>query len=387
MTDRAAEPHPSTVTVMLVESADVSGSIGRSGLLESHLRPHDPAGFVVDVVTVSGGRCDVLAQRLESAHSPAMSVPAELATWFDNATVPVQLPDSLAVLVLSLADALTADVWRHRTTGLLIQPPGDRAETWSAQAEEWLAEGFDPVPPDSDLLAAGVASIAKHLEPLDAALVVLNTSTYVPGEEVFWYRPGDPETRAVRAARINLVADRLIPDLGLTVVDVDRVMAELGAGESVTGAAQYTTEAQEVLAEETLAAIRDLPRIQRDFSSDAMRLAVPRYDRRTERGVITGWHVETGALVGKGDPLFDLRFDGIHAHLDATGENAGRSLFLSVVAGREGFVDTISVPAGGAVEVGTSVGVITVAAGTQWDDIENAAAFPVGVKVETRDGQ
>lgn len=387
MTDRATDPHPSTVTVMLVDSADVSGSVGRAGFLESHLRPHDAGGSVVEVITVSGGRCDVLAQRLESAHSPDLPVPAELATWFGDTTAPVQLPDSMAVLVLSMADALTAGVWRHRTTGVLVQPPPDRAEIWSAQAEEWLVDGFEPVPPDSDLLTAGVGNIAKHLEPLDAALVVLNTSTYVPGEEVFWYMPDDPETRAIRAARINLVADRLIPDLGLTVVDVDRVMAELGAGESVAGPAQYTTDALEVLAEEALASIRDLPRIHRDFSSDAMRLAVPRYDRRTERGVLTRWHVDTGALVGKGDPLFDLRFDGIYAHLDATGENAGRSLFLSVVAGRAGFVDTITVPAGGAVEVGTGVGVITVAAGTQWDDIENAAAFPVGVKVETRDGQ
>jgi hypothetical protein len=316
-----------------------------------------------------------------------MAVPAELASWFDDTTTPLRLPDSVAVVVLSMADALTAGVWRHRATGLLIQPPRDRAEIWSDQAEEWLVEGFEPVPPESDLLAAGISNIAKHLEPLDAALVLFNTSTYVPGEEVFWYRPDDSETTAIRAARINLIADRLIPDLGLTVVDVDRVMAELGAGESVTGAGQYTAEALEVLAEEALASVRGLPRIHRDFSSDAMRLAVPRYDRRTERGVLTRWHVDTGALVGKGDPLFDLRFDEIHAHLDATGENAGRSLSLSVVAGRDGFVDTITVPAGGAVEVGTVVGVITVAAGTQWDDIENAAAFPVGVKLETRDGQ
>jgi hypothetical protein len=385
VTDRATEAYPTEVTVLLVDSPDVSGSIGRTGFLETHLRSHDAGGPGVGVITISGGRCDVLAQRLGGS-PPELVVPAELEGWFSEATAPVEVPATAALLVLSMAGALTAEVWRHRRTGLLVEPPDDWAEAWSDAARAWLGGEFEIALADSDLMAESIRQIAARLEAFDAALVVFNTSTYVPGEEVFWYEPDGAETVAVCAVRLNLVIDRLVPDLGLTLLDVDRVTAELGAGDVVTAAAQYTSDALEVLGDEALAAIRDLPRIHQFFSSDAMRLAVPRYDRRTEKGVLTRWHVDAGAAVAKGDSLFDLRFDGIHAHLDATGENAGRSISLSVVAGREGFLDSISVPAGGAVEVGTGVGVMTAAAGIQWDDVTNAAAFPVGVRVETRDG-
>ena len=69
--------------------------------------------------------------------------------------------------------------------------------------------------------------------------MIFNMSTFIPGEKVYWYRLGDPETTSVRAARMNLTVDKLVKELDLALVDVDRITAELGASVAVTGAATY----------------------------------------------------------------------------------------------------------------------------------------------------
>ncbi|MEN8239694.1 MAG: hypothetical protein ABFR53_10885, partial [Actinomycetota bacterium] len=218
-------------------------------------------------------------------------------------------------------------------------------------------------------------------------LVLFNVSTVIPDEKVDLFRPDDPETTTARAARAKLVVDRLANQPGLVLVDVDRVTAEMGAGTAVVGTASYSEETLHALAEEAMGVILDLEGISQLFASDAMQLIVPRYDRRTTKATLTKWHVTGGVDVEKGDVLFDLRFSDLRASLKNDRRTTNKALKMSVVAGRSGYVDRISAEVGATVTVGTRVGVVTSTREAVWDDLDSAARFPVGIRLEARDDQ
>jgi len=375
-------------SLVLIDSTDVAGSIGRPGFLPKRLRSNVSNPPDVEVRVVPGGRCDVVAQRfVPEQPSSAVAVAAGLESWFNAMVEPYEIPGSTAMLALSMVDAVMGQVWRHHDTGILVQPPLDRDMSWTAEQNSWLERDFEPVPPSDDHLESALRSIAERLEPLGAEFVVFNVSTFIPDENVRWFAPDEPETIAVRANRIDLIVERLIGDLNITLVDVDRVMAELGARDAVMGIASYTPGALEVLAEEAMAVISNLPGISRDFASDTMQLTVPRYDRRTTSGTIVRWHVTEGETIDGGDLLFDVRFENLHSRLKNNGQRSGKVISMSVVAAREGFVDQIMVDAGASVTVGTRVAVITTRQDIEWSDDENAAQFPIGVKLERREDE
>ena len=375
-------------TVVVVDSADVTGSVGRQGFLQAHLRPAKASDAVVDVRYVQGSRCDIVAQRIAGRNSTFdVYVPDDLKAWYSTMVATVEVPDTTVLFIMSMSEVVRHDVWRHATSGVLVQPPSDHNETWTDDQNAWLAENFDPAPLSDEQLAQALRSIRHQLTSVAADLVIFNTSTFIPGEKVYWFRQGDLETVSIRAARTNLTVDKLARELDLTLVDVDRVTAELGAGVAVTGPATYSAETLDALADETITIILDLEGISRIFASDAMQLTVPRYDRRTTIATLTRWHVAAGSEIKNGDPLFDLRFGDLHSNLRNGGGETGKDIEMSVVAGRTGFVDTLSVDSGESIAVGSRVGVITSTPDLPWDDIESGAQFPVGIRVVTRDDE
>jgi biotin carboxyl carrier protein len=286
-----------------------------------------------------------------------------------------------------MADAVIGQVWRHKETDVLVQPPIDRSVCWTPEQNSWLDEGFIEVPPTNDTLTNALRSIAERMIALDAGFIVFNVSTFVPNEKVYWFKLGDPETTAIRAGRVNLVVERLVAELDITLVDVDRIVAELGAREAVIGPTRYTSETLDIVSEEAAEAILNLANVSREFASNAMSLAVPRYDRRTIEGTLTRWHVAVGSSVIKGDKLFDLRFDHLQSRL-ASGRNASnRSISLSVLAGRTGVIDRITSQEGEQVSVGTMVGVIVAAQGIDWSAEDVLTRFPIGVTLDRRDDE
>jgi hypothetical protein len=371
----------SKATFVLVDSQDVLESIGEPGFLIDRFRPMGDTDVAIDVTHIAASRCDIIARRLQGGQGHDATVPTSLDAWYKDMTDPVEIPDTTSVFVVSLADTVNAEVYRNTGSGVLVQPPSGYRDTWSDDAMAWLGEHFEPDPPTVENTTDSLRSIAKELERVGADLVVFNTSTFVPNEKVYWFRSGAPETTSVRAARMNLVVDSLVKELDIALVDVDRITAEIGAGDAVIGPATYTRETMESLGQETVAMILDLEGINTMFAPDAMQLSVPRYDRRTATATLTRWHVGPDAEVAKGDVLFDLRFGNIRSQLGDTARTTDRAINMSVVAGRAGFVDSILAPQGSELTVGERVGVITAHRGATWDDLDNVALFPVGVKV------
>jgi len=371
----------SIATFVLVDSQDVLESIGAPDFLSDRLKPMGDTDVAIDVTHIAASRCDIVARRVQGGQEPDTTIPEGLDAWYRDMADPAEIPETTSLFVMSLADAVKAEVFRNKVTGVLVQPPSGFRDTWNDDAMTWLGEHFEPDPPTVDNITDSLRSIAKELERVGADLVVFNTSTFVPNEKVYWFRSGAPETTSVRAARMNLVVDSLVKELDIALVDVDRIAAEIGARDAVVGPAMYTRETMESLGQEAVAMILDLEGINTMFAPDAMQLNVPRYDRRTATATLTRWHVSPDEEVAKGDLLFDLRFGNIRAQLGDSERKTDRAIDMSVVAGRAGFVDSILAPPGSELTVGERVGIITAHRGATWDDIDSVALFPVGVRV------
>ncbi len=132
------------------------------------------------------------------------------------------------VVVLSLADDVAA---------LADQP---------AVTEEVLAALQE------DLVAAITA-----IKELGAHILVANVSTFDPGDATTNYHGLAPEPFALRAHRLDLMLVGVSHTNGISVIDVDRLLAEHGAASVVRRPAHYNAEGCSIIADEVVRILED----------------------------------------------------------------------------------------------------------------------------------
>lgn len=122
---------------------------------------------------------------------------------------------------------------------------------------------------DVDLLLISIATVLDH-QPSgiydivkaiksrsDAHVAVFNASSLDPNEQLLNYARGEI-TSVERIRRLNLELLRASMDFGVSIVDVDRVLAEIGAREHVRGALQYSDDALEIIGAELIRVTEDI---------------------------------------------------------------------------------------------------------------------------------
>ena len=85
-----------------------------------------------------------------------------------------------------------------------------------------------------------VAAIRQIKEKVGAHIMVTNVSTLDPADPVFTYHGVDEEPWTLRAHRLNLMLIGVSHDEGISIIDVDRKIAEVGGDSAVTAAARYS---------------------------------------------------------------------------------------------------------------------------------------------------
>lgn len=366
------------VHVALADSTDVARSIGADGFLAKRLGAGRNDAPQLEVRHFPAARFDLMAQRLGSANAPDIDVPDGLAAWFGSNFSPSPLAQGPIMMVLSAAEVLRSVVFRHKAGGFLVSaPPSPAAEAH----REWLDANFEPSPLGASEMTSALEEIARRSKEQEAEVVIYNVSTFVPAERPHWFPAGEPEPLSMIANRVDSILDSVAAKSGISVLDVDRIVAEYGAGEAVEAIGQYAAAALESIGEEAIALISELTGISTRFGAGVMRLVVPRQDRRTEGGVLVGWHVEAPCAIKQGDELFDLRFENIHSRLGEVHRRSNRAMSVTVVATRDGYLAETSVTEGSTVMAGATVGVVTDGPGTEAGDVDESATFPVGVKV------
>jgi hypothetical protein len=366
------------VRIVLADSPDVMGSIGREGLLSERMGAGAVDAPDVDVTVVPGVRPDLFAQRVTATSKPAIEVPDGLEGWFASMFDPIPIPDNTVLIVMSMTAALDTEYLRHSQHGFVVSAPKEI----SNDVREWLDANFEAAPLDLPAMTKAIDDLA-NLNDVETEIVVYNLSTYFPEEPN--YKAGDLNRASLAANQLDLVVDKAAQDTGIYVVDVDRIIAEYGAAEGVLSGHQFSDEVDSVVAEEALSLILELPGINEIFGTEVMHLGVPRYDRRTETGVLVEWHVEAPSRVEAGDSLFDVRYDDIawKLNIDPT-RKTGRSLRLSVVASRDCYLKEIVVHPGEPISAGSKVGVVTLGPDSEYGDFEHTSRFPVGIKMVER---
>jgi hypothetical protein len=94
-------------------------------------------------------------------------------------------------------------------------------------------------------------------ERLDAHVLICNVSTVDPQDQVHNYH-GRPDTWALRAHKFNLALMELSVQEGISVIDVERLVAEHGASRHVLQAGCYSPQVNQAICQELLRVLEDI---------------------------------------------------------------------------------------------------------------------------------
>lgn len=92
---------------------------------------------------------------------------------------------------------------------------------------------------------------------IGAHVLVANLSTLDPGEVVFNYHGLTEEPFSLRAHRLNRMLAAVSHERGVSVIDVDRVIAEIGGQATVVGPARYNETGLRRIATEIFRVVED----------------------------------------------------------------------------------------------------------------------------------
>ncbi len=132
------------------------------------------------------------------------------------------------VVVLSIQADVMHALCRHRQDRHYLYPY--ELGAWPDEARQWLTDHYEPVAmldPDQSMrnLERIIIRIRKRQQP---HILIFNMSAAMPWERVRNYR-GLGETLAERIRGFNLALIGLSRSTGISIVDVDAILAEAGA--------------------------------------------------------------------------------------------------------------------------------------------------------------
>lgn len=101
------------------------------------------------------------------------------------------------------------------------------------------------------------AVVGAIKEKVGAHVLVANASTIDPADERYTYHDVEEEPLSLRAQRLDLALVLVSHDVGISIIDVDRLIAEVGGGRHVEQALVYDAEACATIAGEVVRIIED----------------------------------------------------------------------------------------------------------------------------------
>jgi hypothetical protein len=162
-----------------------------------------------------------------------------------------------AVVALSIQPDVMTCLARHKGDGHLFYPAG--VDDWEATDRAWLAEQYAPVPPiEPERAMANLEALVVRLrEAGTTRILIFNLSPIVPWERIHDHR-GLAESLSDRIRRFNLALNHLSRRTGVSIVDVDGVLARAGAERLKVDALHLTAEGCRLVAAEVVRILDDL---------------------------------------------------------------------------------------------------------------------------------
>ena len=159
--------------------------------------------------------------------------------------------------VLSIQPDVATQLWRHRRDGFLFL-----AYEWGAWSEgdrRWLHDEFERTGAiEVDASMRNYATLVERLRAVrDAPILIYNVSSVVPGDSVHSHQ-GLGETLSTRIRRFNVALADLSERTGVSIVDVDTIVARAGADRLKLDAFHLNAEGCRLVAQEVVRILEDL---------------------------------------------------------------------------------------------------------------------------------
>ncbi len=159
-------------------------------------------------------------------------------------------------IILSIQPDLTTGLLKHKREGFLFYA-SERAN-WTADDRQWLASEFVPAailqPEESMSHFTAIIERIRHRSP--APILIYNLSPVIPGEALHCYQ-GLDETYSTRIRKFNLGLIELSRKTGISIVDVESLLARKGAEALKLDAVHLTSEGYRFVAEEVVRILGD----------------------------------------------------------------------------------------------------------------------------------
>lgn len=164
---------------------------------------------------------------------------------------------SADAIVLSVQSDVASGMMRHKTEGYFFYP--SEAPSWPATGKTWLNAEFEPLKrlSVSDSMTNLAAIVDRIRTTSEAPILIYNLSPIIPLETIHCYL-GISETLSTRIRRFNLGLAELSEQTGVSIVDVDSIVARHGADALKIDAMHLTPKGYELVAKEVVRILDDL---------------------------------------------------------------------------------------------------------------------------------
>jgi GDSL-like Lipase/Acylhydrolase family len=160
-------------------------------------------------------------------------------------------------IIFSIQPDVASGMVQHKSDGYLIYP--NEVTNWSVEDRTWLKTQFEPVPrlSPADAVANFRSIIDRIREKSEAPILIYNLSPIIPNESVHCYL-GLSETLSTRIRKFNLALVELSEETGISIVDVDSIIARQGADELKIDAMHLTPAGYRLVAHEVIRLLDEL---------------------------------------------------------------------------------------------------------------------------------
>jgi hypothetical protein len=164
--------------------------------------------------------------------------------------------DADAIILSILGDTATS-MYRHCEDNFLFYPAN--AESWAPEDRQWLKGKFRRTALlDAAQAIKNISAIVERIRARsDVPILVYNVSPVIPGEIVHNYQ-GLDETYSTRCRQFNFELIKLSEETGISIVDVDNVIARAGADKLKLDAMHLNPEGYRLVAQEVARILCDL---------------------------------------------------------------------------------------------------------------------------------
>ena len=159
------------------------------------------------------------------------------------------------IVVLSIQPDITMKLIRHREEGFLFYPYD--WQSWDPEAQHWLRQAFYPIGllELEEFKSNFEAIITNIRENSSAQIIIYNLSSVNPGDQIHNYQ-ASPEAISTRIRRFNLGLVDLSERTGVSIIDVDHILAREGTNTTKFGALHFTPAGCRAVAEEFLRVVQ-----------------------------------------------------------------------------------------------------------------------------------